>query len=281
MGKFQAVARPAIGARVAEAGMVGAIAHWCEFLHGITPFNDALESLTKGLGAEVAVLSRVARDDPRNHKSLQFDSHSSRSNLAAIDRSFAHAVLGTYFEKPKAGSIWFKSMLERDTDPALEECHRRRNLADLVVVPLGINEKSIDFIEIHFPNALKFEHYALLNMVADTLARTWKNRAQGLVTQILSKSAIRIQRQEPTAPILSMENPAKLSRAEYRVCLLLSRGQSFEQAQAELNISPSTLRTHLKNIYAKTDSHSQSELLYRLLTFAPPESQDIEHRKAG
>ncbi len=281
MGEFQAVLRPEDGARVAEAGMIGAIAHWCEFLHGITSFEDALESLANGLDAEATVLSRVSREDHRNNKTLQFDGRRGRSSSATIDRSFAKAVLGTYFEKPKTGSIWFKSMLEHDVDPALENCHRRRNLADLVVIPLGVDEKSIDFVEMHFSTPLKFEHRALLNMVADTLTRTWKNRAPGIVTQVYSKSVARLSRQETNAPILSMENPAKLSRAEYRVCLLLSRGHTFEKVQAELEISTSTLRTHLKNIYAKTETGSQSELLYRLLTFAPPENHSTEHREVG
>ena len=203
------VEKPPVGANVAEAGMIGAIAHWCEFLHGIFPLEKALESLARGLDADVILLSRVSRLDPRNCKTLQFDGDGRNSSVGMIDRSFAQAVLGTYFEKPKTGSIWFKSMLEHEVDPALFECHRRRSMAELVVIPLGVDEKSIDFVELHFSHDLKFEHRALLNMVADTLARTWKNRKPGLVTKFLSRSVKRLSRQESAAPILSMENPAK------------------------------------------------------------------------
>jgi len=69
-------------------------------------------------------------------------------------------------------------------------------------------------------------------------------------------------------PILSAENPARLSRAEYRVCLKLSRGRTLESAQCELGVTRATIRTHLRNIYAKTNTSCQSELINRLLASA-------------
>jgi DNA-binding CsgD family transcriptional regulator len=66
-----------------------------------------------------------------------------------------------------------------------------------------------------------------------------------------------------------MDNPAKLSRAEYRVCILLAKGLSNERLLAELDVSYSTLRTHLRSIYAKTETSSRSELLYHLISKTP------------
>lgn len=68
--------------------------------------------------------------------------------------------------------------------------------------------------------------------------------------------------------ILSAENPARLSRAEYRVCLKLSRGRTLESVQFELGVTRATVRTHLRNIYAKTNTTSQPELISRLLVSA-------------
>ncbi|SLN73345.1 Bacterial regulatory proteins, luxR family [Roseovarius albus] len=269
------------GGRVVEAGMIGAIAHWCEFLHGKSSYIDALERITVGLDAEAVVLSRVLREDPHRNKILQFDQRRGYSRTTSLTRSYAYSILGRYFDKPKPGSIWFKSMLEHEADPSLEEFQRRRNLVDLAIIPLSVDDKTIDFAEIHFADTLKFELRALLNMVASTLVWTWKNRAPGLMAESFSKSVHRCSEPDVATPILSMSNPAKLSRAEYRVCLFLSRGQVFEQIQSELNISASTLRSHLRNIYAKTDTHSQSELLYRLLSFARAESSPYGHLKTG
>lgn len=266
MGAYRLVTTDLSVGRVAEAGMVGAIAHWCEFLQGKATFQLALKEISNGLDAEATIISRVSRELSGKSNVIQFDGRAGLSRIAALDRSFARSMLGTYFDKPKVGSIWLKSMIEVDVDPTLIELHRRRNLIELVVIPLSVDEKTIDFAEMHFAFPLQFEHRALLNMVADTLARTWKNRVPGLLTECLSKTPIRLWKSTDMAPIMSMDNPARLSRAEYRVCLMLSRGQSFEKVRTELNVSKSTLRTHLKNIYAKTETDNQSELLYKLLT---------------
>lgn len=66
-------------------------------------------------------------------------------------------------------------------------------------------------------------------------------------------------------PILSFGNPARLSRAEFRLCTLLAAGLSTKQVREELGISQSTLRSHLRQIHAKTGTATLADLLYRLL----------------
>lgn len=262
--------------RVAEAGMIGAISRWCEFLHGKSSFETALQELCFGLNADITVLSRVLRVVPGKSSLIHFDTGRELSPAKTLNRSYARAVLGSYFDRPKTGSVWYKSMLDEDTDPALSAFHRARGLNDVAVIPLSVTEKSIDFVEVHFANQLQFEQLALLNMVADTLARTWQNRLPGLMTDCLAKNPVQLIAKDSSAPILSVENPSRLSRAEYRVCLMLSRGKSLEMLEAELNISRSTVRTHLKNIYLKTGASNKADLLYRLLTFAAPgDDQDL------
>ena len=87
-----------------------------------------------------------------------------------------------------------------------------------------------------------------------------------LTEAILRRKAAEATVEDKSQSILSHENPARLSRAEFRLCLMFSRGYSNEAAQDELAISESTLRTHLRHIYQKTGVGSHSELLYRLLT---------------
>ncbi len=70
----------------------------------------------------------------------------------------------------------------------------------------------------------------------------------------------------PADDLLGPANPAGLTRAEFRVCLLLKRGLRPAAVRAELGISQASLRTHLRNIYAKTDSAGQVDLIIRLLT---------------
>ncbi|MFD1156579.1 helix-turn-helix transcriptional regulator [Roseovarius aestuarii] len=261
--------------------MVGAIAHWCEFLHKKATPIDALNMMAEGLGAEAIALSRVSREPDGKNKILVFDKTPGKSGMSVLDRSFARAVLGTYFDKPKPGSMWFKSMLEHDIDPALLRFHKLRNFAELVIIPLPSDAKRMDFIEIHYPFKLNFEHHALLNMVASTVSETWKNRAQGLVTDYVFRASAQPTGKLDSAPILSVENPARLSRAEYRVCLMLCRGQTLEKVQEGLHVSMSTLRTHLRNIYAKTGTRGHAELMFHLLTFSDAADEYIDNKKSA
>ncbi len=254
------------GSRAGEAGMVGTIAQWCESLQGHAPLIGALGEITRGIGAEAANLARVRRGPGAHAKSLIFDNLPDKSPLPALERSFALSVLGSYFSQVRTGSIWFRSVVEIEEDPALTDFQSRRRLSELAVVPLEVSEKSIDFIELHFADRLDPDRYALLNVIVATLTRTWSNRKNGLLT----KSTMQAQRRDFGAAsmpaILGFENPAKLSRAEFRVCLMLSQGLSNARICEEPEITLSTIRTHLRSIYAKTQTTSRSELLYHLLT---------------
>ncbi len=56
-----------------------------------------------------------------------------------------------------------------------------------------------------------------------------------------------------------------LTRAESKVAALIMCGKSIEDSAAELGISDSTVRNHLKRIFAKTRTRRQGELVSLLL----------------
>ncbi len=68
-----------------------------------------------------------------------------------------------------------------------------------------------------------------------------------------------------------MSNPAGLSRAEFRVCLLLSRGLSVKAVSEELGLSDNTVRSHLRTIYSKTETASLPELIYLIMSVTDDE----------
>lgn len=258
-----------LNANATEAGMIGAIAQWCECLHGNAPLTKALAQLVENLGAEAGLLSRASRNRQGETKIISYDRISPRGTRNKLERSFARSVLGPYFDKARPGSTWFKSMIDNDSDPSLETFHARRKMTELVVIPLATSDQTIDFLEFHFVGKPQAHHQALLNMMSETLTRTWQNRAPGLFTDALLRVQTAKTVCQPGVPILSMENPARLSRAEYRVCVMLSRGKSTEGVRIELSISNSTLRTHLRNIYSKTGTHNIAELMYLLMSAVP------------
>jgi len=251
-----------------EAGMIGAIAQWCECLHGTDPLLKALQMLADGLDAEAVVLARYGRAQCGESRAICWDSNKDSRIGGRAERGYARAVLGGFFDKARAGSLWFKSMVEDGLSADLAAFHERRRLSELIVIPLQIGERTSDMLELHFAERPRAYQQAVLNVLGPVLARTWHNRARGLFTEALLRAAPRAALPEGV-PILSMENPARLSRAEYRVCLLLSRGLTMDEVKAELTISDSTLRTHLSNLYAKTGSANAGELIYQLVSIRP------------
>lgn len=66
------------------------------------------------------------------------------------------------------------------------------------------------------------------------------------------------------APLLGLSNPARLSRTEFRLCLLLSQGLHADRVADAMGIAPATLRAHLRRIFVKTGAASLSDLAERL-----------------
>ena len=254
------------GQAAGETGMIGAVAQWCECLHGHAPMRNALKKLAEGIAAEAVVLTRLPRDDAAQPKVVVHDALAGRKDARPVERSYARCVLGAYVGKSKAGTIWLSSYMGDDVDPALETFQHRRGLRELAIIPLASDEKSVDVLEIHYREGLTAADHAVLNMVASTLASTWANRKPGsFIDSFLKRRTVKRSAVE-AGPILGMSNPARLSRAEFRVCLMLSKGLTARRVREELGICRSTLRTHLRNIYHKTETENFAELVYQLIS---------------
>jgi LuxR family maltose regulon positive regulatory protein len=94
--------------------------------------------------------------------------------------------------------------------------------------------------------------------VRDLLARHPRHRTAhasllSTILDVLGGSS----REEP-APLLD-----ELSEAELRVLRYLPSNLKAPEIAAELHVSPNTVRTHLRHIYAKLDSHTRSEAVSR------------------
>jgi DNA-binding CsgD family transcriptional regulator len=60
-----------------------------------------------------------------------------------------------------------------------------------------------------------------------------------------------------------------LTPAEARLALHLVAGETLRSAEAKLSISYETARTHLKNIFGKTGTCRQAELVIAIVTALP------------
>jgi DNA-binding CsgD family transcriptional regulator len=244
--------------------VMSAIAAWYEVIQGGAALKRALESLCDAFGAEAAAVSRFDRTRSTT-RIIPHDAELRNVLAPKLSRSFAHSVLGDYAGKVRPATIWSSTMVT-DPDPALTHFQERRALRELIVIPLGTIDTGEDYLELHYRESVDQKLQVRLQYLAETLCHAWRNRDPGLFVERMLASQRNAGGRTDYQDILAFGNPAKLSRAEYRVCLLLSRGLSNESVCEELSITASTLRSHLRAIYDKTGVESKAELIYHLLS---------------
>ena len=112
-----------------------------------------------------------------------------------------------------------------------------------------------------------------------TLKRKPEFRANAaLLKQVTSGSAAHLPPQEtntlltlnalgpkPGPPAAILAKTFRLTPAEAKLASVIARGASPEIAAGELKISRETARNQLKSVFAKTNTHRQSELVALLL----------------
>lgn len=257
--------------------VLDAIASWCGGLHGSMPLAEALRALVAGFDADAGVISRHYKNTDRPKAVALVDVAESDSDRATLRRPLCEDVMGYLYSKARTSTVWFKSDHEEDPEwkasQTLENWTAAREIGEIVVLVLEGSLQQRDFLEFHFARELERSERLEIEALVPTLVRAWSGRQSGLVTQaqmdermVRARVSAQASRLKPDAPILGMSNPAKLSRAEFRVCLLLSRGLSVKGVTEELGLSEATVRSHLRSIYSKTGVTGMQELMYRILS---------------
>ena len=110
---------------------------------------------------------------------------------------------------------------------------------------------------------------ALLADVAAMAIPVWAMRRAGLVINTIT-ALQKVAEARPAEDevisgcILSARNPAGLTPTEFRVALALRDGHSPAVIGENLSMAMPTVRTHLRNLYAKTGLRGMHELTHRL-----------------
>ncbi len=244
------------------------VAVLCQASQGKVPLLNALRETALAIGADVISISRVDLScEKGSAKVLSADvRHQRPSSSGSFDFCVAPAVCGVNMKRAKSGSAWFGSMNDFADHARLSELYKNRRLSESVSILLERQNGVSDFLELHFCRPISSALANALTLMGPVLSDCWKKRSLGRFSETQLVNARRKSVRTEVKEILSMENPCRLSRAEYRVCLLLARGLNNNALLSELSISISTLRTHLRNIYIKTGTSSQTELIHDLLT---------------
>jgi DNA-binding CsgD family transcriptional regulator len=99
------------------------------------------------------------------------------------------------------------------------------------------------------------------------LVRTWRFdwAAHGPAQDVSALLTLNALGPKPGPPAAILAKTFRLTPAEAKLACVIARGASPEIAAGELKISRETARNQLKSVFAKTDTHRQSELVALLL----------------
>lgn len=254
------------------AGLIEAVAGWSEALHGSAALDDAFACLVRGMGAEAGAIVRTYPGRPFPQIVTMHDEKAGDGVSRPLRGSFASALFGAYLESAMPATVWLASQHTDDTDTVADAgllvWQSARRFREMAVLTLTSNPSFQDHIELHFRERLPESTVAMLNVILPSIARIWACRKVGLITAQVAERRRRDEGRPALTgrgPILGAGNPADLSRAEFRVSVLLSRGLSVKGVSTELGLSEATIRSHLRSIYAKTGTRSLAQLVFLLL----------------
>jgi DNA-binding CsgD family transcriptional regulator len=69
-------------------------------------------------------------------------------------------------------------------------------------------------------------------------------------------------------PVAWIMDAYRLTQAEARVAIAISTGSTIPETAAQLGLSPNTVKTHLRHVFAKTGTSRQAELARLLASIA-------------
>lgn len=248
-----------------EAGLVEAVSAWCEAMRGDIGLDAALAQLAGALGAEAGLILRTRIGDGQQSRIALFDRKAAASAFP-LRAAYADHVFGHYIERARTATVWTQSGCDPVDVELLADFQAARGLGEFCVLVLSGGPQWRDHMELHFPGRVGPEGFAILAAVVPMLVRNWASRQVGLASKSIQPGPMQDRAPAPRrAGLLDPTNPARLSRAEFRVCLLLARGLSVRGVCAELGLAEPTVRTHMRSIYAKTETASLAELVYLLM----------------
>lgn len=248
---------------------VEALAVLCQANEGKATLGTALAALVAALGAQGGAFVRCTGPHARQTVAAACEPQAGHVRPCAAAGSEVPAFPGPDFGHAGGGSLWIASRDLRSGAGEPGDWMAARGLSDLGVIVLSRAGSRRDHLELHFRERLSSGQEQLLHFFAPAIARAWSGRRNGGMSDSPEVAGARGGRSNPkldSEPLLGPSNPAKLSRAEFRVCLLLSRGCSVQGVCEELSLAEATVRSHLRNIYAKTETEGLLQLTLRLAT---------------
>lgn len=246
-------------------------AQWGEALQGQASLPEALTTLRDALGAAFVLVARVSGPGQRGLDIVAAD-RDDPTGRRAMPADLCEALLRAQIGRGRAGSVWrYTEVVDRllvTPGSRLTQWFRTNRIAEVCSVLLSSDRDGTHVINLFFSQLPAAEEIALVEALAPALAASWDRRNPAALP-VARRAGLAVIPGTEEEPLLGVANPAGLTRAEFRICTLLSEGVAARDLTDALGISESTLRSHLRNIYAKTDTTGQAGLIHRLMKTAP------------
>jgi DNA-binding CsgD family transcriptional regulator len=239
-----------------------------EWGQGFIELEEALLRTVDCFGADCGSIVRI-RLNTLEGRSVAVAA-SSKGKSAAIS-SIAGQVIGENAKVFKVGIPFLMSSLEDSWglhSESIEAWKKKTSgRGDVGFACVSRASHDADFLELHFGNGQNTLWDREAGWYTAALARVFEVRRPGLITETLARKTSKSNKKTTEGvSILGADNPAGLTRTEFKVCLLLSRGLAVKVVVAEMGVSIATVRSHLRNIYAKTGIGGFHELALRLVS---------------
>ena len=221
--------------------------------------------------ADVVHLHRVNSVTGGQRSIATFDRRASQGARPLI-RAHGLALAGQTLGRAKPGTLWSMKELDRDAvgrlEPRVLAWMEERGLRDAMLIPLSSAGETTDVLEVFLSAPLDAPRRRGLDTLAAAAAEAWGRRPEGRIARILRAAPainenLSLGRQ--TVHPLSESNPLGLTAAEVRICGMMQRGVDLTEASKSLAIADSTLRSHLRSIFAKAGVAGQVGLVRMLL----------------
>lgn len=246
---------------------IGFALHWQKAIGSREEMSDAFEELRNLVHARSISHVRQSRGSRGSREAVSAvrDEPTAGKLFSRPPRSYASVILGENLHVAKPGKVWFISDAETETET--RERLQRADLEDIAIVPLENGPAHSDFLELQFAARVPLHDRMLLETMCPLVAQTWQERSPGAVAAMMAGRLSRVARERAASeakPILDADNPAGLTRSEFKVCALIHEGHLPADIAKALNVKTSTLRSHMRSIYLKTGVSGQVELVHRL-----------------
>lgn len=245
---------------------------WSQSLCGEGDFDDALDALAHFFGATTILLYRTGPDGRR--RTIAGRDPGAALGARPLTHPLGTALLPASPMAARRASVWMLSELDPAVRPRLDSRNRdwmaARDVVDAAVIPLDLRSGEIDLLEFYLRESVTPDQLAILEIIAESAADVWHRRRDGVIERRLA-SALSLEhrrsghgaaRPHPMSP----SNPCGLTAAETRICALIREGCTTAEITRQAGISEATVRSHLKNIYAKVQVTGKVGLVHALLS---------------